>query len=310
MAKKRAFTLIELLVVIAIIALLMAILMPALSQAKAQAKASVCLSNLHQWGVAWNLFLIDRDGRIDMGIGGLMPDTCTITPAVDPTHRHTPECEDHKLWPYYKDEGLLVCPSAARPNPAPRPGDSQGGGKFSARASWYDYDEITWEFVPPPGKHYFISYGKNGYITTNYGNVRGPCVPGSEYGFLPTPADRGPRAWGCVNLLQAKRAARVPLVLDAAGGGCPCETDEPPKFDGEFYYGKKMNYDEIRNFCVNRHNGYVNCVFLDFHADRVSLKGLWLLDWCRAWGCPSEDYPLPPQFFDPTHWMYPLTGPY
>ncbi len=83
---ERAFTLLELLVVIAIIALLAALLLPVLSKAKEAGRATVCLSNLHQLGLALQIYVDGNHNRLpvmrDRAAGTNQP-TNNVLPSVE-----------------------------------------------------------------------------------------------------------------------------------------------------------------------------------------------------------------------------------
>lgn len=61
---RTGFTLIELLVVIAIVALLVSILLPTLAEVRRAGRQSVCISNLHQFGVGYHTYGLDYKDRI------------------------------------------------------------------------------------------------------------------------------------------------------------------------------------------------------------------------------------------------------
>jgi prepilin-type N-terminal cleavage/methylation domain-containing protein/prepilin-type processing-associated H-X9-DG protein len=100
---RRAFTLVELLVVISIIALLAALLLPALGRAKESARATVCLSNLHQVGLALQMYVSDNNNKLPV-----MRDVST-DPVVAATNTFP---AIHKvLAPQLGNTNALRCPS-------------------------------------------------------------------------------------------------------------------------------------------------------------------------------------------------------
>jgi prepilin-type N-terminal cleavage/methylation domain-containing protein/prepilin-type processing-associated H-X9-DG protein len=120
MSHKSAFTLIELLVVIAILAVLMSILMPALNRVREQGKRAVCLNNVKQLAVAWNLYADDNDGRIvnaNTTLGTFNRDgACWVYwPGADsPEQDRLDGIRDGLLYEYCPNAKLYKCPTGIR----------------------------------------------------------------------------------------------------------------------------------------------------------------------------------------------------
>jgi prepilin-type N-terminal cleavage/methylation domain-containing protein/prepilin-type processing-associated H-X9-DG protein len=102
----QAFTLVELLVVISIIAILAALLLPTLGRAKESARATVCLSNLHQVGVALQIYVSENNNKLPV-----MRDVST-DPAVAATNIFP--AINKVLAPQLGNTNVLRCPSDLR----------------------------------------------------------------------------------------------------------------------------------------------------------------------------------------------------
>ena len=272
MRKREAFTLIELLAVIAIIALLVAIVLPTLQRVKKQAKAVICQSNLKQWST---IFAIYTDSS-----NGLLPEQLIYRMGLSDPWMYP--MRDHCVG----TEGIRCCPMATKlANPTGQDGRDERGGTFLA------WGKHRFQSEHGVRQNYYGSYGMNSWLAT-------PAEGGSFVLGCPSPALR-PNFW---KTTKVKYAGHIPVFLDS-WWWCAWakETDEPPQYEGQntpFPCGCR---DSIRRFCINRHDGFVNGLFLDWSVRKVGLKELWTLkwhrqcntrnSWTRAGGVQPEDWP-------------------
>jgi prepilin-type N-terminal cleavage/methylation domain-containing protein len=128
--------------------------------------------------------------------------------------------------------------------------------------------------------------------------VTGPCVGWGVYGEgnYSTPSwavagdygsygwnwwlcdeDREGKHWRNINAIPGNRN-EIPVFADARWvDALPRPTDDPPS-------GYLTLIDRsMGSFCIDRHNGFVNGVFVDFSVRPIGLKELWELRWYRGW---------------------------
>ncbi len=268
MAKRKAFTLIELLVVIAVIALLIAILLPALQRVKRQAQAVVCKSNLQQWGILMATGMAENDGYFQH----CAPDD----PHPEPRYWSTPQGYSPWPWTWWHWGGYgsmpakedpdwhkmtddtWRCPVAAKPADPTGEGNPEGnpkGGTFLAWGRFGSWDDPRWNI--------YSSYGVNALL------------------YRPqwwTPEEPNPHEW---RTRYIKGVNNIPLLFDCAWPyGWPHDTDPPPESDAVPIAYRPVGH--MPSLCMDRHNGGINSLFMDWSVRKVGLKELWTLKWHRV----------------------------
>ncbi len=266
-SNRRGFTLIELLVVIAIIALLMAILMPALNRVKGQAQKVSCQARLKQWGLIFKLYTDDYDGYFNNRnvAGGLWMTA---------------------LQSYYKDNPeMLLCPTATRLML-----NSSDWGTFKAAS----LDVTGFD-------NYIFSYGINSWtnsVEQDRGSDRLEEWFWKNVQNNTTVLPGGRQIEG-----KPVNTNMIPVFGDATWyDAWPRDTDTPAEHMDAFGIGNQGTSGEMNHFCIDRHAGFVNLLFMDWSTRSVGLKELWTLKWhrsyvtngpwTRAGGARPEDWPV------------------
>jgi len=135
----------------------------------------------------------------------------------------------------------------------------------------------TWKvgYISPISHTIEMSYGVNRWLS----------FPTSE-------AVQPDHYWGTC---EVRGVANIPVLFDAAYVGAR-------PFDKSGPYELENVITGNWNMCINRHNGGINMLFLDWSVRKVGLKEPWMLKWSRKFntagpwtkrgGVLSEDWPV------------------
>ena len=87
-----------------------------------------------------------------------------------------------------------------------------------------------------------------------------------------------PAAWHW-RTMNVRNAAEIPVFADTMWrGGGPYvngQRGDPPQYNGQWVSAT----DEMKHFCLDRHDGFDNHLFLDWSVRAVGIKELWTLRW-------------------------------
>jgi len=91
-----------------------------------------------------------------------------------------------------------------------------------------------------------------------------------------------------------------PLLGATRCNGLANSADDPPTYDGQWW--DEGTGGSMTRYCLNRHDGFVNGLFMDWSVRKLGLKELWKLKWHRlcettgpwaaAGGCQPGDWPI------------------
>ena len=210
---KSAFTLVELLVVIGIIALLISVLLPALNKARAASRATACLSNLHQMGAAWNIYLSENKGRL--------PDYIWHNTPAGMTTQEKNEYVWHGYWfgilgDLRVQSSSLLCPDANEPVPFNTKFASNGGFGLIHNAWSGQFQNslpVGIALDTTRGINLTNDASKGGYRIGSYEFNRN-VTAGNKKSSVPSPTGNSSSPFGSY-ITSLKPSTEVPIFFDS-----------------------------------------------------------------------------------------------
>jgi prepilin-type processing-associated H-X9-DG protein len=218
------------------------------SGGRMRAKETVCLSNLRQWGLISQIYTESNDGLFWSGVREGGAGTCYWWPWT---------LEDRfKDW---KKNRIWFCPTAKVPlSQTSKPTIFNAWGIYTESHA----DSVTGVVYSSDPNGLSGSYGLNGYVLSIPINLSFPSGrPGRDGWRIPV-----------------EGGDNIPVFVDCLRFDIwPLDTDSPPPAEYDTWSSNSM-----ARCCVNRHNGAVNVLFMDWSARKVGLKELWKLKWHRS----------------------------
>jgi type II secretory pathway pseudopilin PulG len=239
-----AFTIIELLVVISIIFLLTATLFPLLRKARGQTRTTVCMSNLKQWALSYQLYATENNSKY---------------PPAEP--KSTTQTWMTKLSMYCSDiQSVRNCPSATKVN---EDGQLPTGVLGTTKKAWY----LTAPFDLSP-RYRTGSYAENIYIAQPHPEMEMEMDSQGNQNYLSNfwsgPEDKG--------------AAQTPLLIDSRWYIIAPEETQPLPSDGKVVVNNTTK-TWVDSAAMKRHNDGVNTLFLSGSIIKVNAEELWNMKW-------------------------------